>query len=528
MRRKKLSLALAAASVASAVIAVGACGGAESGDDSRARAAGPVATATPQTAKGEDGAKPPVVMIVLDEFPTDALLGPDGRIDAGRYPNFARLAGTGTWFPNAHTVYDSTTKSVPAILDGKTPEQGVPGTFEGHPRTVFDLFGPRGYRIVSSEEATAVCPPRWCPGAEAKGPNILALLDAGRPERLRRFFRAIRPGRPSFYFKHALLPHGPHLYLPSGKAARAGADPLPDSESVPGFYDRHVTNYNQQRILLQIGFVDHEIGRMLDGMEKQGILDESLIVITADHGLSSQVGVDNRRVASEENVDEVAPVPLFIKAPGQSRGRTVRSYVGTTDVVPTIADVLGLRMPYRADGRSAFSETVRRRRSLVMVRRDFGADIKVPAKVLERRRRALLLDRLKRFGSGDWASLYTGVGPNRKLLGRAVAEPAPKRAGKVRATIAAARAVRAVRKRSVLLPTQVAGPVTGGDAGDRRDIAVAVNGRIEAVSRTFYLRGSRQESFAVNVPEVSLKPGRNRVEVFEVLGGLRLRLIGDA
>ena len=297
---------------------------------------------------------------------------------------------------------------------------------------------------------------------------------------------------------------------------------------MPGFYDRHVTDYNQQRILLQIGFVDHEIGRMLDGMEKQGILDESLIVITADHGLSSQVGVDNRRVASEENVDEVAPVPLFIKAPGQSRGRTVRSYVRTTDVVPTIADVLGLRMPYRADGRSAFSETVRRRRSLVMVRRDFGADIKVPAKVLERRRRALLLDRLKRFGSGDWASLYTGVGPNRKLLGRAVAEPAPKRAGKVRATIAGARAVRAVRKRSVLLPTQVAGPVTGGDAGDRRDIAVAVNGRIEAVSRTFYLRGSSQESFAVNVPEVSLKPGRNRVEVFEVLGGLRLRLIGDA
>jgi hypothetical protein len=55
-----------------------------------------------------------------------------------------------------------------------------------------------------------------------------------------------------------------------------------------------------------------------------------------------------------------------------------------------------------------------------------------------------------------------------------------------------------------------------------------VNGRIEAVSRTFYLRGSKQESFAVNVPEVSLKPGRNRVEVFEVLGGLRLRLIGDA
>jgi len=523
MRRTKLSLVLALASLVIATGVVGACGGGDPAGERGARGAGPVA-ATPQAAT----AKPPVVMIVLDEFPADALLGTDGRIDAGRYPNFARLARTGTWFPNAHTVYDSTTKAVPAILDGRTPEPGVPGTFEGHPRTVFDLFGPRGYRIVSSEEATAVCPPRWCPGAEAKGPDIPSLLNSGRPQRLRRFFRSIRPGRPSFYLKHALLPHGPHLYLPSGRASRAGSDPLPGSESVPGFYDRHITDYNRQRILLQIGFVDHEIGRMLDGMEKDGILDESLIVITADHGLSSQVGVDNRRVASSDNVDEVAPVPLFIKAPAQRSGRTVRSYVRTTDVVPTIADILGLRMPYRADGRSAFSDAVRRRRSLVMVRRDFGADIEVPAKVIERRRSALLRERLERFGSGDWASLYTGVGPNRELLGRSLEELAPKNAGRVRAAIAGAAQVRAVRARSAVLPTQVAGPVTGGKAGERRDIAVAVNGRIEAVSRTFYLRGTKRESFAVNVPEVSLKPGRNRVEVFEVLGGLRLRLIGDA
>ncbi|MDQ3645068.1 MAG: sulfatase-like hydrolase/transferase [Actinomycetota bacterium] len=525
MRATKLPLALALTSLATAAVAVPACGGADPSDERGARRARPVLTAGPGQTKPP--ARPPVVMLVLDEFPTDALLGPDGHIDAGRYPNFARLARAGTWFPNAHTVYDSTTKAVPAILDGRTPAPGVPGTFEGHPRTVFDLFGPRGYRIVSSEEATAVCPPRFCPGAEPKGPDIVSLLNAGRPERLGRFLRAIRPGGPSFYFKHVLLPHGPHLYLPSGKAARAGRDPLPGSESVPGFYDRHITNYNQQRILLQIGFVDREIGRMLDGMQKHGILDESLIVITADHGLSSDVGVANRRVASAENVDEVAPVPLFIKAPGQRRGRTIGSYVRTTDVVPTIADILGLRMPYRADGRSAFSQAVRRRRSLVMVRRDFGAAIEVPARVIERRRRALLLDRLKRFGSGDWASLYTGVGPNRGLLGRPVSELARERDGKVRATIAGAGAVRAVRRHSELLPTQLAGPVTGGDAGSRRDIAVAVNGRIEAVSRTFHLRGSKQESFAVNVPEVSLQPGRNRVEVFEVRARSRLRLIGE-
>ena len=65
--------------------------------------------------------RPPVVVLILDEFPTDDLLRPDGGIDARRFPNFARLASMSTWFPNAFTVYDSTFKAVPAILDARLP-----------------------------------------------------------------------------------------------------------------------------------------------------------------------------------------------------------------------------------------------------------------------------------------------------------------------------------------------------------------------------------------------------------------------
>src|SRR6185436_20834269 len=52
--------------------------------------------------------RPPVIFIVFDEFPADDLLRPDGTIDADRFPNFAELASISTWFPNATTVYDST------------------------------------------------------------------------------------------------------------------------------------------------------------------------------------------------------------------------------------------------------------------------------------------------------------------------------------------------------------------------------------------------------------------------------------
>ena len=52
-------------------------------------------------------------------------------------------------------------------------------------------------------------------------------------------------------------------------------------------------------------------------------------------------------------------MPLFVKRPGQRRGRVSDVYARTLDVTPTIADVLGWRLGYRADGHSAFGPITR-------------------------------------------------------------------------------------------------------------------------------------------------------------------------
>ena len=482
----------------------------------------------PDAAPAQIPPRPPVVVIVMDEFPVDLMLGPDGKIDPVRYPNFAALAATGTWFKNATTVYDSTTRAIPAIFDAKLPRRGGDATYVSHPDTVFDLFAKRGYKLVTSEEATSLCPPRYCPGAKPRRPAILPRLAGGRPERLERFFAQVKPGRPGFYIKHVLLPHAPYLYLPSGKQTRLGyRDPVPGMNATTGFGDRFLTQHNQQRLQLQTGYTDRQLGNLFRRMLRNGTFDQALIALVADHGFSFEVGVKDRRTATPRNIDEIAPVPMFIKAPGQRRGITSRTYVRTVDLVPTIADILNVKMPYRADGRSAFSRSAKRRRDVRMIRRDFSGTITVPALSMERRRRANVRAKLRLFGSGDIRTLYTGIGPNRSLLGRTASELKPAGLGGVRASISGAANLRTVRPSSLLLPTQIGGPVRGGRSGAKRDIAVAVNGRIEAVGRTFYLRGSRQESFAVNVPEASLKAGRNSVEVFQVTRG-RLRLIGRA
>ena len=377
--------------------------------------------------------RPHAVLVVFDEFPTDTLLGPDGRIDAGRFPHFAALAGDSTWFHNAHTAYDSTTKAVPLVLDGVRPHPGTSPIVRDHPNSIFTALGSRGYRIVTSEEATAMCPARYCPSERGRRPAIIPNLKGGRAERFGQFIRSIHASRrPTFWMKHALLPHGPWIYLPSGHRSRPdGPELLPGMQTVPGFYDQYVTDHNEQRYLLQLGFVDRLLGRLVARLKSQGMYDNTMIVVTADHGFAWQVGVPTRRSVNQSNVNELGPVPLFVKAPSQTRRRVNHALAQTLDVTPTIADVLNVPLGYHTDGRSAFSPAVRARREVSLTKRDFSATVRMSAERWKAQRRAVVRRRLRHLGSGDWASLYTSLGPNRELIGRDVTSA--RSSGRVRA-----------------------------------------------------------------------------------------------
>ena len=69
------------------------------------------------------------------------LNGPDGHIDAARYPNFARLARDATWYRNATTVADYTERAVPALLTGDRPTTAALPIASDHPESLFTLLG---------------------------------------------------------------------------------------------------------------------------------------------------------------------------------------------------------------------------------------------------------------------------------------------------------------------------------------------------------------------------------------------------
>jgi Sulfatase len=470
---------------------------------------------------------PPVVVVVFDEFPADDVLEPGGEIDAARFPNFAALARTSTWFRNGHTVYDSTFKAVPAILDARLPRPRTAADVRSHQPSVYHLMNRLGYGVVRVESGSALCPPWICADGRTRRPGVLSrLAGRGRPARLHHWIGALRRrDRPTFYFHHALLPHEPWLYLPSGQQARpAGTDPVPGINRRGGWNLPGLTDHNHLRHLLQVGFVDHELGLILRRMRRSKIFDDALLIVLADHGYSFDLGVPSRRLVTNGNVEEIAPVPFFVKKPGQTEGEVNDSLVRNIDVVPTIAALLGTEVYWRNDGYSAFSEETREREEVTLERRDFSGTVTIGREELEAAREKVRRRWAAKFGTGaesrrafgdPWAAAYR-IGPNRELLGRRAPRGRVVRSGEVRARVANAQLLENVDRTASLLPTRVAGRISGGVPGEVRDLALVLNGRVAAVGESFRLRGHSHEFFSLMVPGSALRDGRNSVELLEV------------
>jgi len=538
------------------------------------------------SAKSIGGIEPiPVVMVVFDELPGISLLDDDDKVDAVRYPGFARLAEDGTWFPNTHSIYDSTAKAVPAIMDGNYPEKGVLPTSSEHPNSIFALLG-KSHTMNVSEEATTVCPRDLCddarldepfldrlgsmtedvglvyahvvapPDIEADLPSVsetwgdfggeghggdvsgeveveeeeaeptakqgkkatLANLKADRNSKFDAWIAGIRNGtRPSLNFKHALLPHVPWKYLPTGQQYNTAAgDPIPGL-SRQSYPDETQVEQLQLRHLLQLGFADLKIRQLIAHLKRIGIYDEALVVVTADHGVAFQQGLFDRRKAKPATLAEISPVPLFVKLPGQRRGRLDRSIVETTDIAPTIADVLSIDLPEQTDGRSVFSDAVANRDEVKMRPRDFSDWMRVDADVFAAEKQALIDRKVALFGSGaDGPDRIYRVGPNQDLVGRRVGSLDVAGASDLDVALTDPGGYDDVDLDGPVLPVWVTGRVAGGDG--ERDVAIAVNGVVRAVSNTFELANGGGDLIAALIPPSSLRDGANTVEVYEVSG----------
>lgn len=93
---------------------------------------------------------------------------------------------------------------------------------------------------------------------------------------------------------------------------------------------------------------DAELGRLVDFLRTEQLLDETLVVITADHG--EQFLEHGSVLHSRTHYQEVMRVPLILRGPGIPAGRRIATPVSLVDVVPTVLAALGETGSGQLDG----------------------------------------------------------------------------------------------------------------------------------------------------------------------------------
>jgi hypothetical protein len=333
----------------------------------------------------------------------------------------------------------------------------------------------------------------------------------GRVREFNRFIRGIErreDGAPSLNFLHVLLPHGPWLFFPSGRAS-AVATPRAPGRTGEHWWDEGLALQAYQRHLLQLGFTDRFVGALLRQLKRTGLYDDALVVLTADHGISFRGG-DERRKPTPANLQDLAFVPFLVKLPGgRDAGRVVDRHVRIVDVLPTIADALETELPWEVDGRSALSREPEEA-SEVRVGR-----VSAPFEEALAARDAALARQLELFGAGDW-ELFD-LGPYGGLVGREVEALAVERAnGEAAVDAVGSRLLEALPARSPAVPSPLAGTLSG-EVAEGDSLAVALNGRIAAVCEA-YEGEDGVVRFSALAPESAFQPGPNGARFFLVQG----------
>lgn len=511
----------------------------------------------------------PIVLIVLDEFEATSLLDANKDIDAVRFPHFAALAKESSWFPKATTTWPETRRAVPAILTGREPrEPDALPTVRSHPNNLFTWLGD-SYRMNVTETLTSLCPTNICrepSGAEGSvaevasdlsviylhivlpRPLAAALLPpmdtswkgfgrdgqgqgaAGdhehadkrvtgyqdRGERFTAFIDSIRRGEPNtLHFLHILLPHVSYTYLPSGMSYRGGPTEglanrgLPDTVWVD---EPHLPAVAYQRFLLQLGYVDTLVGRLVARLKAEGLYDDTLLMITSDHGKSFRPG-QPKRLLTAENAADILHVPLFVKAPGQKAGQRNERHASNVDILPTIADVIGAELPWSMDGRSLVDASAPDRTELEL--RPLEDQRAVGRYTLsELTNYPRLPWKLETFGSRTPLDRLSPVPAYQDFVGKPVASLPIDGVSRLAASSPQFDALQTVSPQAGLVPAHLQGGILGAAPGSQF-LAFALNGQVQAVTRT--TRWLDQSSyFSVMLPETAFKAGANALEIFEV------------
>lgn len=515
----------------------------------------------------------PVVIMLFDELPVTSLMTADGELDAELFPNFARLLEDFTWFRNTTTRYDHTHKIVPSMLTGTPWEPDREPVVVSYPDNLFTLLG-GDYDVMARELVSWLCPTEVCDPSDTDfrsrfggllsdvtivGQHVVlprpltgrlppidgAWGDFGagktpeadpataetegrqteeedeeeekKPPGLSwgAFLESFKDSdRPLLRYYHIILPHYPFSRLPDGRTYPEEM-PMPAYEEklrpqTPG--DDFYVLQAHQRHLLQAGAVDENVRELLDTLRGWPAYDDALVFVLADHGASFRME-QSLRTAREGNVEELAYVPLFVKAPGQTEGGIDDRPAMITDLMPTVADALDIDGMWAVEGTSLFEDAPDPQRQRPMHSLVEDRPITVQPDASDRDR--ALAEKVARFGpGGDWEEVYN-IGPYARLHGSNAAEWMSRQPETVDVQIDHEEAYRSVDTSGDSLPALLNGRVRGDTVPEGTWLAVALNGRV-ASTTVVHQREAGGGYFSAMIPPSAFVDGDNGLALYRI------------
>ena len=317
-------------------------------------------------AAGQGGAQQPNILF----FITDD----ESAVERSAYgwsklptPAFDRVAKDGVLFTNGFTTAPSCAPSRASVLTGRHFWELEQGGFiqafipEKYP-TVSQILADDGYEVARTGKG-------WGPGShptlgiasESLGRKFDRETIADPPKGVHdndyagnfaKFLKTRDASKPFFFWAGVMEPHepsGPDNYRLLEKEFGVSLDEVP----LPPFMeDTPRKRQARANFLYEICLADRHLARMLASLEERGLLENTLVVVTADNGTAISDGSQALR-GKASPYDLGCHVPLAMMWPARvPSGRTVTDFVSFADFAPTFLEAAGLDVPAGMTGRS--------------------------------------------------------------------------------------------------------------------------------------------------------------------------------
>ncbi len=353
-----------------------------------------------------DPTPPPIVIVSIDTLRPDRLSG--GGDPSPTSPEIDRLLREGTFFVDATTPSPGSAPSHASLLTSRYPvSHGVFTNFtvlDDQVETLSETLAARGYRTagfvtntflgrrfgfdqgfdvyVESGMVERVEHPSPC--VLARSLAIVQILDRVRVrtrpgydpsfETMLRFLD--EEAEPLFLFVHIMDVHSPYA-PPRPWGPRFGARPEGVAHTgAPGARDRRRNRFgwrpSEEAYSAEIRFADEKIGRLRRALERRGLLERAIVVLSSDHGenlLDHEPHFSHGRTL----YDATLRILLALRGEGVERGRLSSELVENVDVLPALASILGEAPRDDWEGRvPAHAGTPPRRFAVAQLQRDFA------------------------------------------------------------------------------------------------------------------------------------------------------------